>query len=45
VLAGEVSAVKDDERDNRFLEPIGRFPAIEDDEPAKYLLRGEYPPA
>ncbi|UCF34865.1 MAG: D-lyxose/D-mannose family sugar isomerase [Phycisphaerales bacterium] len=45
VLAGEVSAVNDDEKDNRFLEPISRFPAIEEDEPAKYLLCGEYPPA
>jgi D-lyxose ketol-isomerase len=45
VLAGEVSAVNDDERDNRFLEPISRFPTVEEDEPAKYLLCGEYPPA
>jgi D-lyxose ketol-isomerase len=45
VLTGEVSAVNDHEKDSRFLEPIGRFPTIEDDEPAKYLLCGEYRPA
>jgi len=33
VLAGEVSLVNDDAKDNRFYEPIGRFPAIEVDEP------------
>jgi len=42
VLAGEVSAVNDDERDNRFLEPIPRFPAIEEDEPPRYLLVTDY---
>ncbi len=45
VLVGEVSAVNDDETDNRFLEPLGRFPAIEADEPPLYLLCTEYPPA
>jgi D-lyxose ketol-isomerase len=45
VLAGEVSAVNDDERDNRFLEPLGRFPAIEEDEPSRFLLCNEYPAA
>ncbi len=45
VLVGEVSAVNDDEVDNRFLEPLGRFPAIEEDEPPLYLLCNEYPPA
>ena len=35
----------DDENDNRFYEPIGRFPAIEADEPAYRLLCNEYPAA
>ncbi|MBQ7916875.1 MAG: D-lyxose/D-mannose family sugar isomerase, partial [Firmicutes bacterium] len=38
VLLGEVSMCNDDENDNRFYEPIGRFPAIEEDEPAYRLL-------
>jgi D-lyxose ketol-isomerase len=33
VLAGEVSQVNDDHADNYFLEPIGRFADIEEDEP------------
>lgn len=46
VLVGEVSAVNDDERDNRFhADNIGRFPAIEEDEPPLHLLCTEYPPA
>ena len=45
VLAGEVSRVNDDERDNRFLEPLPRFPQIEPDVPPRYLLCTEYPPA
>jgi hypothetical protein len=44
-LLGEVSKVNDDQRDNRFLEPLGRFPAIEEDEPPRYLLCSEYPKA
>lgn len=43
VLLGEVSRVNDDEKDNRFFEPISRFSKIEEDEPAKYYLCGEYP--
>ena len=35
----------DDENDNRFYEPIGRFPTIEEDEPAYRLLCNEYPKA
>ena len=35
----------DDENDNRFYEPIGRFPTIEEDEPAYRLLCNEYPAA
>jgi len=43
VLAGEVSLVNDDAKDNRFYEPVGRFPAIEEDEPPLYLLCTDYP--
>lgn len=42
VLVGEVSTVNDDNSDNCFLEPLGRFPAIEEDEPPLYLLVGDY---
>ncbi|HDC2221948.1 TPA: D-lyxose/D-mannose family sugar isomerase [Salmonella enterica] len=42
VLGWEISGVNDDLRDNRFLEPGGRFPTIEEDEPMKWLLCGEY---
>lgn len=45
VLVGEVSAVNDDDCDNRFFEPLGRFPEIEEDEPPLHLLCSEYPPA
>jgi len=43
VLVGEVSKVNDDSSDNRFLEPVGRFPSIEEDEPPLHLLVGDYP--
>lgn len=42
VLAGEVSMTNDDHTDNRFLEPTGRFPAVEEDEKPLYLLATEY---
>ena len=45
VLLGEVSQCNDDNNDNRFLEPVGRFPEIEEDEPPYRLLCTEYPPA
>jgi D-lyxose ketol-isomerase len=45
VLLGEVSECNDDNTDNRFLESIGRFPAIEEDEPPYRLLCNEYPAA
>lgn len=45
VLLGEVSMCNDDENDNRFYEPIGRFPEIEEDEPSYRLLCTEYPKA
>jgi D-lyxose ketol-isomerase len=42
VLVGEVSMVNDDNTDNRFLEPVGRFSTIEEDEAPLYLLCNEY---
>jgi len=42
VLVGEVSLVNDDRTDNRFYEPVGRFPEIEEDEPPLYLLVNDY---
>ncbi|WP_163337566.1 D-lyxose/D-mannose family sugar isomerase [Desulfopila sp. IMCC35008] len=45
VIVGEVSDVNDDDNDNRFLNPLKRFPAIDEDEPAIHLLCNEYPPA
>lgn len=42
VLVGEVSAVNDDTADNRFLEPVGRFPEIEEDEEPLHLLVSDY---
>ena len=45
VLLGEVSECNDDNTDNRFLEEMGRFPAIEEDEAPYRLLCNEYPEA
>ena len=45
VLLGEVSQCNDDAGDNRFNPPMGRFPAIEEDEPPYRLLCTEYPAA
>ena len=42
VLAGEVSIVNDDDADNRFYEPVGRFPEIEENEPPLYLMVKDY---
>ena len=42
-LIGEVSTINDDAKDNRFLEPLGRFPEILEDEPPFRLLCTEYP--
>ncbi len=42
VLVGEVSLVNDDHADNRFYEPMGRFPDVEEDEPPLYLLVNDY---
>ena len=45
VLLGEVSMCNDDNTDNRFYEPAGRFPEIEEDEAPYRLLCNEYPKA
>ena len=45
VLLGEVSQCNDDNTDNRFNPPVGRFPKIEEDEPPYRLLCNEYPAA
>lgn len=44
-IIGEVSSVNADVDDNRFLEPLPRFPQIVEDEPAWRLLCTEYPAA
>lgn len=44
-LVGEVSMCNDDNTDNRFLQPLGRFPEIEEDEAPYRLLCNEYPSA
>ena len=45
VLIGEDSECNDDNADNRFNPPVGRFPAIEEDEAPYRLLCNEYTPA
>ena len=42
VLIGEVSTVNDDEPDNIFREPIGRFAEIEEDTDPTHLLVSDY---
>ncbi len=42
VLVGEVSTVNDDHTDNHFLEPVGRFPSIEEDVAPVRLLVEDY---
>ena len=42
VLIGEVSTVNDDETDNIFREPIGRFANVEEDEAPTHLLVSDY---
>lgn len=44
-LVGEVSKCNDDNTDNFFIEPLGRFPTIEEDEAPFRLLCTEYPAA
>ena len=43
VVVGEVSDVNDDANDNCFLEPLPRYPTLEEDEDAIHLLCNEYP--
>lgn len=43
VVVGEVSSVNDDRTDNRFLDPLPRFPAVEEDEPPYRWLVSDYP--
>jgi D-lyxose ketol-isomerase len=45
VIVGEVSSVNDDATDNRFKDPAGRFPKIEEDAPIQHYLCNEYPKA
>jgi D-lyxose ketol-isomerase len=42
VLIGEVSTVNDDETDNVFREPIGRFAEVEEDVAPTHLLVSDY---
>jgi D-lyxose ketol-isomerase len=42
VLIGEVSTVNDDETDNIFRDPIGRFATVEEDEEPTQLLVSDY---
>ena len=42
VLIGEVSTVNDDRTDNYFLDKLGRFPDIEEDELPYRLLVKDY---
>ena len=42
VLIGEVSTVNDDETDNVFREPIGRFSNVEEDTAPTHLLVSDY---
>lgn len=42
VLVGEVSTVNDDETDNIFKDPIGRFATIDEDEAPTHLLVSDY---
>ena len=45
IIIGEVSQCNDDNTDNRFEPPVGRFPSIEEDEAPYRLLCNEYPAA
>jgi D-lyxose ketol-isomerase len=45
LLIAEVSSPNDDATDNRFLDPLGRFSPIDEDEPPLHLLCTDYPPA
>lgn len=41
-LVGEVSTYNDDQGDNYFLDPVSRFPEIDEDEEIKYPLVSDY---
>jgi hypothetical protein len=41
-LVGEVSVINDDRTDNRFLETLGRFPEVEEDQAPLHLLVSDY---
>jgi D-lyxose ketol-isomerase len=41
-ISSEVSSVCDDLQDNYFLEPMSRFPELDEDEPPRYCLCHEY---
>ena len=41
VVVGEVSQVNDDHNDNVFLDPVGRFAAIDEDAPVRFPLWSE----
>ncbi|MCX7846931.1 MAG: D-lyxose/D-mannose family sugar isomerase, partial [bacterium] len=43
VMVGEVSCVNDDYADNRFLEPLRRYPVIEEDAAPEHYLVSDYP--
>ena len=42
VFVGEVSTVNDDETDNVFIPPVGRFPVIDEDVAPYRLIVGDY---
>jgi D-lyxose ketol-isomerase len=44
-VSREVSSVCDDIKDNYFMEPLARFPNLDEDEPRRYYLCHEYPSA
>jgi D-lyxose ketol-isomerase len=41
-IIGEVSKANDDRSDNRFLEPLPRYPGVQEDEPPYRLLVSDY---
>ena len=44
IVIGEVSQCNDDNTDNRFNPPVGRFPTIEEDEPPTACCAMSTPP-
>jgi len=44
-VSGEVSSVCDDLEDNFFLDPMTRFPELDEDVPRTRYLCNEYPSA